>query len=320
MAKNKNGKQKQPVLEEVPEELEEGEEYYDYSAEEEEDDFPGLAGGGMGDMLGHDEWGPGGGAPNDSWGIPKQAVNSQWTNTIPTPAQMAAGKGGQKMENKKAKGGNAGGWDAYTAEAWNTGGATGGGWNSTTNANGWGMPTEEKRWDTAPQPAQQAKPTQGHWTTWSEEAKRLPKGHDVRSAYQHQGAPEQPKGGKQQQKQHNEKGKKKNKQNGNEPSAADLWAAAGAGGAAGDRWGDSGGWGATAAGGWGVMAADGRGPAVADDWGPPAADDWGAGAGGGSWGTTLGAGDWGMPQQEGKGKGKGKKGGGGGGSDWGMRG
>jgi hypothetical protein len=40
MGKNKNGKQKQ-TLEEVPE-LDEGEEFYDYSAEEGSEDYPGL--------------------------------------------------------------------------------------------------------------------------------------------------------------------------------------------------------------------------------------------------------------------------------------
>ncbi|KAJ7499181.1 hypothetical protein FB451DRAFT_28789 [Mycena latifolia] len=139
MAKNKNGKQKQR-LEEVPEE--EDEEYYDYSAEEEEDY-------GLGDLLGESEnnWAAAATAGQyDPWGnktVHQAASGSQWGSAIPTPAQLAAhhtavaasggrgggggGGAGKKGENAKGKGGDKAGkgggksaasaWEAQTTRA-----------------------------------------------------------------------------------------------------------------------------------------------------------------------------------------------------------
>ncbi|KAJ7117348.1 hypothetical protein C8R43DRAFT_104651 [Mycena crocata] len=110
MGKNKNinGKQKQR-LEEVPE-LEEGEEYYDYSDEE---------GYGLDMLDGEDNWAAGATAGQyDPWGAKptaqQSAGGSQWggmpQNTIPTPAQMAAhaaasgskGGGGEEKKIRRA--------------------------------------------------------------------------------------------------------------------------------------------------------------------------------------------------------------------------
>lgn len=277
-------------------------------------------------MLGQDDWGAG---ASDPWGVSKAAAanNGQWGNTIPTPAQLAAAggggnKGGQRADKKAAKGGAAGNWDSYAtnADAWHAStNAPGWGATTTTNAHagGWGASAEEKRWDAAP-PAKTAKPvTQGHWSTWSEEARRLPKvtsvppphpgtvgarhelseaqqqsqilqallnqstqGHDVRSAYYQQ---QQHKGAPPEQPKGGKQQQQKQQQH-NEPGKGkkNKQPAADPWGTGGDGRGDSGGgWGATSGGGWG-------GPAGGWNAG---ADAGAGGANAGAWGADAGA--WG---------------------------
>ncbi|KAJ7276113.1 hypothetical protein B0H12DRAFT_3819 [Mycena haematopus] len=127
---------------------------------------------------------------HDPWGVHKTMQQSQWGGAIPTPAQLAAhqaavpsgskgGGGGGKKGNNQQKG--AGKGAAHPQQAWEAWGtdnrpqAAADAWGNKNSAwgdaNDWGPTADEKRRETT----QSAKHAQGHWTGWSEEAKRLPK-------------------------------------------------------------------------------------------------------------------------------------------------
>ncbi|KAF7294431.1 PAT1 domain-containing protein [Mycena kentingensis (nom. inval.)] len=289
-----NAKQKQPErprLEEVPEESEE--EYYDYSAEEED------AGYGLADALdGDGGWGPGagaGGTTYDAWG----AAGGSGAKHAPPPdggwGAAAATPGAWGATSAPAQVPSDTGWGAPAPSAAGWAGPTpsnaGSGWNTTTTIPTPAQLAAQHAAATAAavsastaankgkKPDKPAQPQSAAWQSWGREGTSAsawgtdsaPKKQQPQQAWQSWGKTDPPKAG------------------GGDAwgtgKGADAWGTTKAGG---DAWGKAKG-GADA---WGAAktSSDAFGAPSGGRWGAPSGGGWGAGSGGG-WGATSGGWD-----------------------------